>query len=128
MTRLSPAAGLSALAFTLIAGHTLADAQRVQHDAHQARPGGARMRMTGTIDQAMMHRMMKDMMPSPSDATSTRDFKRAQVAMMRNMHVGFTGDADVDFRRHMIPHHQGAIDMADGCAANSAPRPCPSVD
>jgi uncharacterized protein (DUF305 family) len=32
--------------------------------------------------------------------------------MMRNMAVPFTGDPDVDFRIHMIPHHQGAIDMA----------------
>ena len=32
--------------------------------------------------------------------------------MMRNMALPYTGDADVDFRVHMIPHHQGAIDMA----------------
>ena len=30
----------------------------------------------------------------------------------RNMAKPFTGDPDVDFRVHMIPHHQGAIDMA----------------
>jgi uncharacterized protein (DUF305 family) len=28
------------------------------------------------------------------------------------MHVPFTGDPDVDFRTHMIPHHQGAVEMA----------------
>jgi uncharacterized protein (DUF305 family) len=32
--------------------------------------------------------------------------------MHRGMAVTTSGDPDVDFARMMIPHHQGAIDMA----------------
>ena len=33
--------------------------------------------------------------------------------MMADMHApGYTGDADIDFIAMMIPHHQGAVDMA----------------
>ena len=31
---------------------------------------------------------------------------------MTNMMMAYTGDADVDFIKGMIPHHRGAIDMA----------------
>jgi len=36
----------------------------------------------------------------------------AMSKMMRDMAVKPTGDADADFAATMIPHHQGAIDMA----------------
>lgn len=36
----------------------------------------------------------------------------AMVRMMSAMHIEPTGDIDTDFAAMMIPHHQGAIDMA----------------
>ena len=46
------------------------------------------------------------------DTPAVREYKAAHARMMRNMALPFTGSPDVDFRMHMIPHHQGAIDMA----------------
>lgn len=37
---------------------------------------------------------------------------RAMDRMMARMHVSPTGEADRDFVNMMVPHHQGAIDMA----------------
>ncbi|TFL17495.1 DUF305 domain-containing protein [Jannaschia formosa] len=39
-------------------------------------------------------------------------YRAANLAMHEAMEFEFTGDADVDFARGMIGHHQGAIDMA----------------
>lgn len=55
---------------------------------------------------------MGDMQPQPSDSPFVKAFKTAHNKMMQDMHFPLTGDPDTDFRKHMIPHHQGAIDMA----------------
>lgn len=47
-----------------------------------------------------------------ADTPSTAAFQQANDRMHRDMDIAFTGDADVDFMLGMIPHHQGAIDMA----------------
>ena len=57
------------------------------------------------------HDMPGHSMPA-SDNPSTQAYIEANNRMHADMTVDFTGDADVDFMRGMIPHHQGAIDMA----------------
>lgn len=45
-------------------------------------------------------------------APSTKAFEEANMTMHRNMSIRYTGNADMDFAKAMIAHHQGAIDMA----------------
>ncbi|GJD94479.1 CopM family metallochaperone [Methylobacterium iners] len=59
-----------------------------------------------------MVKMIEDMMPKKNDAPSTAEFKKADMKMMHDMHVPYTGNADVDYRTHMIPHHKGAVEMS----------------
>ena len=43
---------------------------------------------------------------------STREFRAANDRMHRDMAIPYSGNADRDFAAGMIPHHQGAIEMA----------------
>ncbi len=45
---------------------------------------------------------------SPAD----KAFMKSMQTMMKNMNVKPTGNTDKDFVVMMMPHHQGAIDMA----------------
>ncbi len=50
---------------------------------------------------------------APANASpATRAFIAANEKMHRDMAITYSGNADRDFVAGMIPHHQGAIDMA----------------
>ena len=82
--------------FTLIAASALALAITLPLAAETT---------TGTMDHSG-HSM------SGMESASTMAFMEANMKMHTGMEIEYTGDADVDFIRGMIAHHQGAIDMA----------------
>lgn len=72
-----------------------------------AGPGAAR----ATEPMAMDHGTM---VPAAAGTGTPADkaFAASNAAMMKDMDLKPSGDADRDFVAMMLPHHQGAVDMA----------------
>lgn len=134
-------AGL-AMAALVAAGTAVAWAQTADPRAPGAQPGTAAGQASAPSNQApqamqqMHQRMMQGggmpmaqmspgqaphgqmpmgrMQPQPSAAASpsTTAFMAAAARMHESMAIPYSGNADRDFAASMIPHHQGAIDMA----------------
>jgi uncharacterized protein (DUF305 family) len=60
----------------------------------------------------MMQGMDHSAMATADAPASTKAYEAAMASMMMNMMTPPTGKPDLDFMQGMVPHHQGAIDMA----------------
>jgi uncharacterized protein (DUF305 family) len=50
--------------------------------------------------------------PKGDQSAPSQAFAKANAAMHTAMDIDYSGNTDVDFAKGMMPHHQGAIDMA----------------
>lgn len=82
----------------------------------QAQPAQPQDPLPGTPpgNAAAAAPQMVPMTPLPTPSRADLAFSRGMTAMQRSMMaVHDTGNADRDFVLNMLPHHQGAVDMAE---------------
>jgi len=111
-TTLLVAAGLASISVAALAQmrHSSPDAQMAQgmpgvmmHGPMQQHMGGG---MHGARDGHTGTRPRGDAGPS------SLAFQGINAKMHEAMNIAYTGNADLDFVKGMVPHHQGAVEMA----------------
>jgi uncharacterized protein (DUF305 family) len=71
-----------------------------------------RLRMRRFLVAAALVSAATSVAASPAEAPFLADNDTAMKTMMAGMAIQPSGDVDTDFVAMMVPHHQGAIDMA----------------
>ena len=64
------------------------------------------------MDHSKMNHGAMSTPAAAGDSPSTKAYKAANERMHKDMAIAFTGDVDQDFVKGMLPHHQGAVEMA----------------
>ncbi len=67
------------------------------------------MKMMSGKSMSMSMDMSK---PTGDQGPSSQAFAKTNAKMHKDMAINYSGNPDADFVHGMIPHHQGAIDMA----------------
>ena len=88
-------------------------AQSMPHGGH-GKQGGMHESMHGKMKggSGQKHGQGLDAANKGDQSASSLAFNAVNEKMHRDMAITFSGNPDADFARAMIPHHQGAIDMA----------------
>jgi len=98
---------------------TMPSVHKVLDMSHERKAHSAHEGVQKIPAQTLSHRG-HHVMPITDDLpASTQDFLRANQIMHAGMKFDYTGDPDIDFVKGMIPHHQGAIDMAQVLLAHA---------
>ena len=76
-----------------------------------AQPAASSMPMMSMMGD-MIKMMSMGSQPKGDAGPSSQAFNGLMQRMHQDMQMTYTGNADTDFVKAMIPHHKGAIDMA----------------